>query len=134
MFLSYIWLWDCSSAGLEHHPAEVRVARSNRVSLKPEKTRQVDEFFLFNTKHTIRTEVNGTKKASGQAAHAFKIIISTSLSEVLQGQNFTTPWRASLVNESAAEGTNTTFVTVAANRVSLNPWKSSFVRMSFNFF
>ena len=25
--------WDCSSAGLEHHPAEVGVARSNRVSL-----------------------------------------------------------------------------------------------------
>ena len=39
---------DCSSAGLERHPAEVEVARSNRVSLKEKvRSNRADFFLLF---------------------------------------------------------------------------------------
>ena len=58
---------DCSSAGLERHPAEVEVARSNRVSLINQAC-QKDRLFLCpedssNELSTIRSGACGTQNA-----------------------------------------------------------------------
>ena len=47
---------DCSSAGLERHPAEVEVARSNRVSLKRKRLVHAASFFVLKNKRANRRQ------------------------------------------------------------------------------
>ena len=62
-----IFEWDCSSVGLEHHPAEVGVARSNRVSLKKRKTYRIPiSFFYFKSTSILQTNDSNRSERSAK--------------------------------------------------------------------